>query len=288
MVKYRGIVIKEELNMIKLIATDLDGTLMYPKRIISLVTPENKKVLADFVKNGGKVVLASGRSKHLCDKVSARLGFKSDYITAAGGLSYVDDKVFDSGIVDFDTLYKIEMKMTFSRIRFIRLAATANDELKFFAYHKLNTQEKIFWLLYGLTNGRIREPYQRISYDDGRKALKTGVFRLTYIYYTHTPEIDKLVEDLKKRFSDKVEIHHTDFTIEITSLGYNKGTMLEKIVKHYGLKNEEVLVVGDGVNDISMLKRFKNSIAMEHGREEVKKEALSIIKDFKDIKAFIK
>jgi hydroxymethylpyrimidine pyrophosphatase-like HAD family hydrolase len=64
--------------------------------------------------------------------------------------------------------------------------------------------------------------------------------------------------------------------------------MLEKIVKHYGLKNEEVLVVGDGVNDISMLKRFKNSIAMDHAKEEVKKEALSIIKDFKDIKAFIK
>jgi hydroxymethylpyrimidine pyrophosphatase-like HAD family hydrolase len=37
-----------------------------------------------------------------------------------------------------------------------------------------------------------------------------------------------------------------------------------------------------------MLKRFKNSIAMDHAKEEVKKEALSIIKDFKDIKAFIK
>jgi Cof subfamily protein (haloacid dehalogenase superfamily) len=274
--------------MIKLIATDLDGTLMHPKRVLSLVAPENKKVLADFVKNGGKVVLASGRSKHLCDKVSKRLGFKSDYITAAGGLTYVDGKLIKSGIVDFDTLYKIEMKMTFSRIRFVRLASMDNDELKFFAYHKLNNQEKLFWLMYGLSNGRISEPYQRISYDDGRKALKAGVYRLTYIYYNYTPEIDKLVEDLKKRFSDKVEIHHTDFAIEITSLGYNKGTMLEEIMKVHGLKEEEVLVVGDGINDLPMFKRFKNSLAMEHGKEELKKEALSIIKEFKDIKAFIK
>jgi hydroxymethylpyrimidine pyrophosphatase-like HAD family hydrolase len=64
--------------------------------------------------------------------------------------------------------------------------------------------------------------------------------------------------------------------------------MLEEIMKVHGLKEEEVLVVGDGINDLPIFKRFKNSLAMEHGKEELKKEALSIIKEFKDIKAFIK
>ena len=274
--------------MIKLIATDLDGTLLNPKRIISLVATENKKILKDFVKNGGKVVLASGRSKILCDKVSKAMNIKADYITAAGGLSFVDDKVFKGEFVDFDTLYKIEMKMAFSRIRFIRLASIENDQLVNFAYHKLVRQEKLFWLAYALSNGRYFEPYKMITYDEGRKALKAGVYRLTYFYYTHTPEIEKLVDDLIKRFSDKVEIYHTDHAIEITPLGYNKGTMLEAICQHYGINEDEVLVVGDGVNDIPMFKRFKNSIAMAHAKESVKKEALTTIKYFKEIKDFLK
>ena len=274
--------------MIKLIATDLDGTLLRPKRIISLIAPENKKVLKDFVKTGGKVVFATGRSKFLCDRVAKAIKIKADYITAAGGLAYVDNQVFKGEFVDFDTLYKIEMKMAFSRIRFVRLAALENDQLITFAYHKLVRQEKIFWLLYALSNGRIQEPYKSVSYDDGRKALKAGVYRLTYFYYTHTPEIDKLVEDLQKRFSDKVEIYHTDHAIEITPLGYNKGTMLEAICKHYNLSQDEVLVVGDGVNDIPMLKRFKNGIAMAHAKESVKKEALTTISNFKEIKDFLK
>jgi Cof subfamily protein (haloacid dehalogenase superfamily) len=274
--------------MIKLIATDLDGTLLNPKRILTLVSAENKKVLKTFVKDGGKVVFASGRSKILCDRVAQAINIKADYITAAGGVSYVDGKLFKGAFVDFDTLYKIEMKMAFSRIRFVRLAALENDGLVTFAYHKLVRQEKIFWFLYALSNGRYHEPYKVISYDDGRKALKQGVYRLTYFYYKFTPEIEKIVEELKKRFSDKVEIYHTDHAIEVVPLGFNKGTMLEAIAKHYNLKEEEVLVVGDGINDVPMFTRFKNAIAMAHAKESVKKEALTTIKYFKEIKDFLK
>ena len=51
--------------MIKLLATDLDGTLFYPKRKFTLMTRKNAKFLKDFYNAGGKVMLVTGRNYNI-------------------------------------------------------------------------------------------------------------------------------------------------------------------------------------------------------------------------------
>ena len=55
--------------MIKLIATDLDGTLFYPKRRLTGMIKENKKFLKSFLNSGKDVLIASGRSTGMLSKL---------------------------------------------------------------------------------------------------------------------------------------------------------------------------------------------------------------------------
>ena len=53
--------------------------------------------------------------------------------------------------------------------------------------------------------------------------------------------------------------------------GKNKG--IDAIINHFGIKLEETMAFGDGGNDIDMLKHAGIGVAMENGREDVKKIA---------------
>ena len=59
--------------MNKLLATDLDGTLFYPKEKKRMIEDSNLKVLRDFADEGNEVVIISGRSLNYCLKVKKRV-----------------------------------------------------------------------------------------------------------------------------------------------------------------------------------------------------------------------
>ena len=79
--------------MIKLLATDLDGTLFFPKRRTHLIPSRNKKFLRKFVAQGGKVVLVSSRGDAFLDRTVKRIGVPIDYIGTDGTLVKIDGKV---------------------------------------------------------------------------------------------------------------------------------------------------------------------------------------------------
>ena len=47
----------------KVIATDLDGTLFYPKRRVRMIKSKSLKFLRRHIDNGGRLVLVSGRKR---------------------------------------------------------------------------------------------------------------------------------------------------------------------------------------------------------------------------------
>ena len=60
---------------------------------------------------------------------------------------------------------------------------------------------------------------------------------------------------------------------EITSVNSTKGKAVDIVGKYLGLKKNEIVVIGDGENDISMFKVTPNSIAMGNAVDGIKKEA---------------
>ena len=60
--------------MEKILATDLDGTLFYPKDTKEMIAKPNLFFLQSFIDQGGKVILISGRSHVYCQKTVEKIG----------------------------------------------------------------------------------------------------------------------------------------------------------------------------------------------------------------------
>jgi hydroxymethylpyrimidine pyrophosphatase-like HAD family hydrolase len=76
--------------MIKLLATDLDGTLLYPKYNILDLPRKNKRFLKQFIASGGQVVIASGRGINLLPKLERSVGSKMALLGCNGAFLYKD------------------------------------------------------------------------------------------------------------------------------------------------------------------------------------------------------
>ena len=75
----------------KVIATDLDGTLFYPKKRLRMINTNNKLFLRKFIDEGGKVVLVSGRNLRYLEKVKRKLNRPVDAIGCNGAFIKVND-----------------------------------------------------------------------------------------------------------------------------------------------------------------------------------------------------
>ncbi len=86
--------------MIKLIATDLDGTLFYPKRRLFVMPHANKKLLREFLADGGKVLMVSGRSIGVFKRVEKMLQHPIGLFGCNGAYFYDDSGVHDTMPLD--------------------------------------------------------------------------------------------------------------------------------------------------------------------------------------------
>ena len=93
--------------MAKILATDLDGTLFYPKDNIGMISKPNLFFIQSFIDNGGKVVLISGRSHSYIKKVINRIGRPCAGISYNGGCVYDGEKLVRSKAIPNDEANEI-------------------------------------------------------------------------------------------------------------------------------------------------------------------------------------
>ena len=79
----------------KIIATDLDGTLFYPKDKIEMISPKNLYFLQNFIDEGNKVVIISGRSIDFGKKVINKIGRDCSIIGFNGTCVYSDNQFIE-------------------------------------------------------------------------------------------------------------------------------------------------------------------------------------------------
>ncbi len=272
--------------MIKLIATDLDGTLLFPKRSIGMVSRANKKVLREFVSQGGKVVIASGRGLAMCRKIVSAIEIPCDYVPYGGGACYLNGETLSEGIIPVELLNKIYDFLAQSGGRIYWVVNVKNDEIYAFG-PKINAFEKMALGLYLLRNLRYNE--KRIFVDKSlrEQVFAKGVLKITLIYVRAGFQTSAGLAKLAQVFAGQVHAFLTHHACEITLHGYNKGTMVAQIANKLGFKPEEVAVIGDDINDVTMFERFPNSFVMERARAEIKAQAKNVIKSFKDVQSLL-
>ncbi len=90
-----------------------------------------------------------------------------------------------------------------------------------------------------------------------------------------TEKIKRLKQEIFEETGLSVLSSFAD-NMEVTAPKAQKGIMLKQVAEYYDIKSEEVVVFGDGWNDLSMIDQFPESYAMKNGTRELKERAAHI------------
>ena len=242
--------------MIKLIAIDMDGTLLNEKKHIDKA---QKEAIHEAVEAGIKIVLCTGRPLY------GILPFYEEL-----GLSELDSE----GYVILNNGCSIHKTKDWELIDQVNFTSDDIDYL-----HKFSEGYDYYYFNIG------RKPTDELITDAGfvfsditnisLKEAKNGKHKIIKIMFLGDPNImadfQKENENiLKNKYSGVLS---QPYVYEILPKGNNKGTGLKKLAKKLGIKQEEIMAIGDGNNDIEMFEYANYSVAMENGTELAKKAA---------------
>ncbi len=281
--------IETVIRMIKMIATDLDGTLLHPKRVFRLVSRPNRTLLREFFLSGGKLALVSGRSYEFCQKIAKRLGVPCDIIACAGAVMVRDDGGWrQDSAIPLELAHELDRFFESKRAPAIRLY-TLKDQPIIATGWVLRAWEKFLLPLYILKSARYQEKtvYRKKPFTELFTAPE-AVLKMSLVFYEKNLDyIRPIYRELKDRYGKRLEFSLFKNGLEITAKGIDKGRALMQLAAQHGIAMDEVAVIGDDANDIPMFKLFPQSFAMGHGMNAAKTAAKYELQQFSDLKKYL-
>lgn len=258
-----------------ILATDLDGTLFYPKKPFAMIDKRNVAFLKRIKEDGGRVVLVSSRSYRFLSKVAKKIGFDVDFIGTDGTLVVANGEKIRDASFDPTQLKELVSYLRKSYDPPLFLATTKSRPLVM-TKTQVSHMTNLAYFLYQMVQGVYREPWVRSDHVFFKEIYTGQVNKLmVLIGLTKKKRLRALqiTEELSKKFPH-FEFVWLDQFIEITPKGCSKASGLEFYLDYLHLNHDNVVVVGDSGNDIPMLQAFpKRSFVMEHAPDEVKKHA---------------
>jgi len=237
--------------MIKLISTDMDGTLLdeegkLPKSFFSTL----EKLKAKNV----KFVVASGRPYDTLRRNFQPISDELDFICDNGSFIVESGQVTSISIIDKSKVNEIIMFCNdIPNIEVILCGVKS-------AYHG------------NLPNAvatEVGKYYFNNQIVDDLTTVDDDIFKIT-ICDLNNP-LTNSYKIIEPRFNeDFMIVISGEIWIDINNKGINKGTALEKIQKDDNISYEETMVFGDFYNDIEMLKKAHYSFVMENANDEIK------------------
>ena len=272
--------------MINVLATDLDGTLFYPKSPISLINAKNRALLRDFVASGGRVAMVTSRSEPFLAKVKSKIDVPMDFVGCDGTVVNVDGKNVLDRVFDPE-----EAKALLSAIRNdydpgLILIAT-RDHPTIMTKTRVSHTTNFVYFAYEAIQGAYREPcirsdqffYEQLAKGEVRKIMVLiGITKKKQLF------AEKVTETLSKRYPNFQFTWLNQF-IEITPKGCSKASGVAFYLDYLGISHDNVVVVGDSGNDAPMFEAFHaNSYCMSHAKPTVQAKAAHVIKRVSDLR----
>lgn len=250
---------------IKLVAVDLDGTLLTDKREI---TAEVFEAVQDAKKAGVKIVIATGRPITGVQQIlkDLKLTDPGDYvITFNGGL--VQDAATKEDVVKETLTYDdyLDIELLARKLGLPMHASTkkgmytANRNIGKYTIHEaMLVDSSVFY----------RTPEEMADEE------------IVKIMMVDEPELlDQKIKQIPQAFFDKYNISKSaPFYLEICPKTASKGKAIKYLADYLGLTLDQTMAIGDQENDRSMLEMVENPVVMENGTPELKKMAKYITK----------
>lgn len=244
----------------RLLAFDMDDTLLTDDLAI---TPRTQKALEAAAAKGAKVVLATGRMHRSALPFMKMLNLRGPVISSNGAM------VRDS---ETDMLYRhVTLPLKIAR----EVAEWCdNENLYLQAYLRDDyffRKECFYSRMYAQRTGVT-------GIEAGPLASFIKEEPTKMIIVNEPPVIEQLYRECLEKYGDTVEITVSkSMYLEFLHKDATKGNALKSLAQGYDIPREEVLAVGDSMNDISMIKYAGLGLCMANGREVAKQAADAII-----------
>ncbi|WP_227935131.1 Cof-type HAD-IIB family hydrolase [Alkalihalobacillus deserti] len=223
-----------EKKDIKLIAVDMDGTLLNNEHLIS---NENRKAIKEAEETGIHVVISTGRTRITCDDLVNSLGLHAHLITVNGSEIWDEQReLVERQLLELkhiEQMWGLKQKHQTTC-----WAATVNQVIREDFPKDISTHE---WMKFGFD----------VKDDDVRQLI---------------------LAELKE--NPALEITNSSPTnLEINAAGVNKAKALEKVCNRLGITMDNVLALGDSLNDLAMITEAGIGVAMGNAQPFVKESA---------------
>lgn len=244
----------------QMVISDFDGTLFRSDHTIS---EETKSVISNFVANGGVFVISTGRGLQSILPLARRFGFKG-CISCFNGAVIAD---IETGKRIFERKHTVQDSCDICKIlEDLGLYITALGIEKYYAQMRtpfLDNYEKVTATKACLSGKVLSEFFE-----------ENLVECVKVVAIVAEESRDSLLAEVEKRLQDRFYVTSSaKWLIEICPKGVSKGTAVEFLANYYNVPIENVIAVGDSLNDLPMIRTAGLGLAVKNAETALKNEA---------------
>ena len=237
--------------MIKLIATDMDGTLLNP---LKKVGKNFESVITELNKKGIIFALASGRNYQRIKDKFKNMNVELMYISDNGNYIEYKGEILNKSILAKDDVVNL---CKFLKNKKGCKASYSNEKA-------IYTDDKIVHKI-----GRIF--MYKSELVESVEKLKEDIIKCSILV---TPsKHDELLNELIAKFPHLHIVSSSKHTIDVNYGSMNKGEAVKLLRDKYSFTEDEVMVFGDYLNDTEMMTSCNHSYAVANAHEEIKRIA---------------
>jgi len=275
--------------MYKLVAIDLDGTLL---NSFSEISEKNKNTIQKAMDAGVEVVLASGRIVNSIRNFCQEIG-NMNYLVAGNGSNIYDiknEELIYNKYMDKEKVLKLvkicEENSIFYSVYTEHGIITKSLNYNVLFYHKENankTEEKKINInvtedLYKYIENSTLEKFPKLVICDHDKGVFNNIMKtLRQVKHIDVLDVGHMSRKFIENGTEIVPIEY--FYTEITNENVNKWDALQFLIEKLGIKPEEVMAIGDNVNDIKMIENAGLGIIMDNSAPYIKELADVVVAD---------
>ncbi len=267
------------INKISLVALDIGGTLLSDDNTIS---KENLDTIQNLKSKGIKIVLSTAREYSSTKYISKQI--KCDYGVFSNGSHLLDInnlKTLKCSLLKTKAVLEI-----YNYCKKNNLYIHLNQE-----FCEVSDQMDYFNLKHNILNQGYPDELKSACFlveNLNEYIINNPITKVVIVSEQDLDITIKELEEILKKYNLFITEHNRNLYehiinkkinyIEIGSTKDTKSSGLIELSKILNIPIDEILVVGDGDNDLEMLSKFPNSICMSNGTEHAKKLAKYITK----------
>ena len=258
--------------MYKLVAVDLDGTML---NSFGIVTENTKKAIKRTIEKGTDVIIASGRPIDSIKTIAKEIGSNNYFIAGNGALIYdikKDEIIYEKYMTKRKVLEIIkiceENSISYNVYTDKTILATA---LKYnvLYYHKENLKKEenkktnisIVKNMYEYVKDMKEEKFLKMTIcDESQSVFQSIIRKLRQIDEIEVLDVSHMSRKTIKQGTEEVPIEY--YYTEISLANVDKWNAIEFLAQKLEISKQEIIAIGDNVNDKKMIENAGIGIAM--------------------------